>query len=64
MDEDERLRIYQQADQLLMDNAVVLPIYYDRDYRLLQPYVRNLHQNPMEYRNFREVYFDPNPPAS
>jgi peptide/nickel transport system substrate-binding protein len=59
VDEDARFELAQLADQRLIDDAVVMPIYYDRDYRLLQSYVKNLDQNPMEYRNFRSVYFDP-----
>ncbi len=59
IDEDERFNLFLQAEQTLMNDAAVMPIYTDREYRLLQPYVRNLHQNPLEYRNFRAVYFDP-----
>ena len=43
----------------MIDDAVMLPIYYDIDYRLLQPYVRNCPQNAMEFRDFSEMYFIP-----
>jgi ABC-type oligopeptide transport system substrate-binding subunit len=43
----------------MMDDAVIIPIYYYKDYRLLQPKVRNFPQNSMEYRNLRDVYFVP-----
>ena len=58
-DEKTRNELYAKADQIVIDDAVVMPIFHDKDYRLLQPYVRNLPQNSMEYRNFREVYFVP-----
>jgi peptide/nickel transport system substrate-binding protein len=60
-DEKERNKLYALADQIAIDDAVVMPNYYDIDYRLLSPGVRNCPQNAMEYRNFREVYFVPIP---
>ena len=59
VDEKERNMIYAKADQQVIDDAVVLPNYYDIDFRLLQPYVRNCPQNAMEQRDFSEVYFVP-----
>ena len=58
-DEVERNKLYAQADQVAMDDAAILPIYYNIYHRLLQPYVRNFPQNAMEYRTFREVYLVP-----
>lgn len=59
VDETQRNLLYAKADQQVIDDAVVLPIYYDVDYRLLQPNVRNCPQNAMEQRDFSEVYFVP-----
>lgn len=59
VDQEQRNLLYMQADQIVMDDAAVIPIYYDKDYRVVQPDVRNFPQNPMEYRNFRNVYFVP-----
>ncbi|OWY20640.1 ABC transporter substrate-binding protein [Sphingobacteriales bacterium UPWRP_1] len=58
-DETKRNELYLKADQVALDDAAILPLYYDKDQRLLQPYVRNLPQNAMEYRVLREVYFEP-----
>ena len=55
----ERNAFYLKADQQVIDDAVVLPIYYDKDYRLLQPDVRNFPMNAMEQRSFHDVYFVP-----
>lgn len=57
-DEHQRNLLYMAADQQLIDDAAVMPIFYYKDHRLLQPYVRNFPQNAMEYRNLREVYFE------
>jgi oligopeptide transport system substrate-binding protein len=59
VDEHQRNLLYIAADQQLMDDAAIMPLYYYKDHRLLQPYVRNFPQNAMEYRNFRDVYFVP-----
>jgi peptide/nickel transport system substrate-binding protein len=61
VDEQQRNLLYAKADQTVIDDAVVLPIYYDIDFRLLQPNVRNCPQNGIEQRDFSEVYFVPMP---
>ncbi len=64
-DEAARMDLYRQADQIQLDDAAVLPLYYNVYHRLLQPWVRNFPQNAMEYRLFREVWFaDGHPDAS
>lgn len=55
---DERNKIYGQLDQMIVDDAPVLLVYYNMNRRLLQPYVKNFPNNGMEYRLFREVWFD------
>jgi peptide/nickel transport system substrate-binding protein len=57
-DETERNKLYAQLDQMIVDDAPVLLIYYSMNRRLLQPYVQNFPNNGMEYRNFREVWLD------
>lgn len=59
IDEDQRQLLYVKADQIMMDDAAIIPIYYYKDHRLLQPQVKNFPQNSMEYRNLRDVYFVP-----
>jgi oligopeptide transport system substrate-binding protein len=34
--------LLQQAQQILVDDAVILPLYYDVAYTLQKPYVRGL----------------------
>lgn len=59
IDEGARNELYRKADQLIVDDAPTIPIYYYKDRRMLQPNVRNYPQNAMEYRNLRDVYFVP-----
>ncbi len=59
MDPVVRMGLLAQAEQQLMEDAVVIPLYHERSVRLLQPWVRDLPINGMEYRDLREVWFDP-----
>lgn len=49
---------FQKAEQILMNDAAVISLWYDEGYRLLQPYVKNFPNNPMQYRDLSEVYFE------
>lgn len=57
-DEAKRYGMYQQLDQMAMNDAVVMPIYYEEFTRLLPTYVQNFPQNGMEYRDFTEVWIN------
>ncbi len=59
VDDAERNKLYRQADQIATDDAAIIPLFYYKDIRLLQPYVRNYPQNAMEYRDMTEVYLVP-----
>lgn len=58
IDEAKRYELFRQADQIAVDDAATLPIYYDENTRLIQIYVKNFPSNAMEYRDMTEVYFD------
>lgn len=58
VDENKRFELFKQADQVAMDDAAIMPIFYEENTRLLQPSVRNFPANAMEYRDLSEVYFD------
>lgn len=46
------------GNQMLINDAVIMPLYYDELTRLLPKYVRGLTQNSIEYRDFRRVWID------
>ncbi|MEO8589631.1 MAG: ABC transporter substrate-binding protein [Flavobacteriales bacterium] len=58
-DRSARMGLLAQAEKRLMEEAVVAPLYHERAVRLLQPWVRDLPVNGMEYRDLRKVWFDP-----
>ncbi len=55
----EHLRLLAEAEARLMSDACVLPLYHERSIRLVQPWVRDLPINGMEYRDLRAVWYDP-----
>ena len=48
--------IFLKAEQILMQDAPIIVLWYDESYRLLQSYVKNFPNNPMQYRDLSEVY--------
>ena len=55
----KRLQLYAAADQVQVDDAAIMPIYYHENYRLIQQWVKNFDANPLEYRDLTNVYFIP-----
>lgn len=58
-DRKDRIRLLAEAEAQLMRDAVVIPLYHERSIRLLQPWVRDMPINGMEYRDMRAVWLDP-----
>jgi peptide/nickel transport system substrate-binding protein len=50
-----RWKIYQQADQLMIKDAPVVPLWYDMVIRLVQPYVKNFVPNSLNLLELRKV---------
>lgn len=57
-DNTKRMELYCKADQKILDDAVIIPLYYDKTVRLLQLYVKNFPVNSMEVRDLGSVYFE------
>ena len=58
VDNAKRFELFRQADQQSVDEAAIMPIFYDENTRLIQVYVKNFPSNSMEYRDMTKVYFD------
>ena len=50
-----RIKIYQRADQLMIKDAPVVPLWYDMVIRLVKPYVKNLIPNSLNLLELRKV---------
>ncbi|MCU0360541.1 MAG: ABC transporter substrate-binding protein [Bacteroidia bacterium] len=57
LDKAKRFKLMQQAEQILMDEAAFMPLYYDENMRLVQKNVKNFRENPMGYMDMTYVYF-------
>jgi len=58
-DKAKRYNLLSQAEQIVLDEAPFMPIFYDENYSLEQLYVRNFPQNPMNYFDLSVVYLIP-----
>ncbi|MEO5929889.1 MAG: ABC transporter substrate-binding protein, partial [Candidatus Kapaibacterium sp.] len=58
LDDAARYKLYVQAEQVAVDEAPMLFIFHDLDFRLVQPYVRGYTSNPMDRRDFKATWFD------
>ncbi|MDQ3046878.1 MAG: ABC transporter substrate-binding protein [Bacteroidota bacterium] len=47
---------FMKAEQILMNDAPILVLWYDENYRLVKSNVRNLFSNPMRFRDYSQVY--------
>jgi oligopeptide transport system substrate-binding protein len=54
----ERMAIFTQAEQMLMDDLPVLPIYTYTVKHLVHPSVKNLASNIMDQQSYRELYLE------
>jgi oligopeptide transport system substrate-binding protein len=58
---EESNKYFLQAEQLMVNDAPVMVLWYDENYVLLQNYVKNFSQNALRVFNFSEVYLDHTP---
>lgn len=57
-DDSARMQLYAQAEQIAVDEAPMLWIFHDLDFRLVQPWVKGYRSNPMDRRDYTAVWFD------
>ncbi len=54
---EEANQYFSMAESQLMKDAPVIILWYDEGYRLIQSYVKNFPNNPMQYRELGTVFF-------
>jgi len=57
VNDSARMSLYRQAEQVAINDAPLLVIFYDRDYRFVQPYVRDYRNNAMDRRMYKYIWF-------
>ena len=53
---DSSFMYFMKAEQILMDDAPMMILWYDGNYKLTRYGIQNAYTNPMRYRNFSNVY--------
>lgn len=57
IDEEKRMKLFAKAEQVLIDDAAVIPIYHASEIRLVNPQLKNFSINEIEYRDYSVCYF-------
>jgi len=58
-DTERSLALYQQAEQILVEDVACLPLWFGKSYVLTKPYVKGYRQNPMGFAMLNGVSVDP-----
>lgn len=59
MDQEERMKMYQRADRILVEEAPILPLTYGRFHMLLKPWVRRYPTSPQKDWFWKDVIIEP-----
>jgi oligopeptide transport system substrate-binding protein len=54
-DSEKSLELYRQAEQMLVDDAACLPLWFGMNYILVKPYVKGYELNPMGFAWLNKV---------
>ena len=52
---ETRYRLYQEAEQIIVNEAPWVPLYHGKSYRLVKPYVKGYTPSPMSIPNYRYI---------
>jgi ABC-type transport system substrate-binding protein len=58
LDPERRLEMYRQADRLLTEDAVLMPVTYIRHHLLVKPWVKNFRPGLLHYFFFKDVILE------
>jgi ABC-type oligopeptide transport system substrate-binding subunit len=59
MDHQKRLALYQQADKILIDEAIIMPLRYHPSHYFVKPWVRHFPLSPLKDFYWKDVIIDP-----
>ena len=54
-DEETRINMYRQAEQIIVDDAAVLPMFFSSNYLLVKPYVSDFNLSPIGFMALNKV---------
>ena len=58
-DQGERMKLYGQADRILIEEAPIMPFTYGRSGYLLKPWVRRFPTSPMKVWFWKDIIIEP-----
>jgi ABC-type transport system substrate-binding protein len=59
MDQGKRMRMYQQADRILVEEAPILPLFYSRVRLLVKPWVKRFPVSPLKWWFWKDTIIEP-----
>ena len=58
MDQGQRFELFQRAEEILMTEVPIIPIYYYRNKALVHSAVKNWKPNPLDRHPYKFVYLE------
>ncbi len=55
IDHGKSIKLYQQAEQILVHDTACIPLWFGKNYTLVKPYVKGYRPNPLGFVLFNEV---------
>jgi ABC-type oligopeptide transport system substrate-binding subunit len=59
MDQQERIRLYREADRILVQEAAIMPVFYMRRHNLVKPWVRKYPVSAITSSAWQDVVLEP-----
>ncbi len=53
---EEAMENFFKAEQIMIEDAPILVMWYDESYRIVRSYIKNFPSNPIQYRDYSAVY--------
>ena len=58
MDQAERMRMYREADRILVQDSAIVPLWYGRFHMLVKPWVKNVLTSPMKWWSWKDIILE------
>ena len=58
LDNKKSLKMYLEAEKLLLSEQPIIPLYYGTYNNMVNPKLKGWHQSPLGYLSFKEAYFE------
>jgi oligopeptide transport system substrate-binding protein len=59
MDQEGRMVLYRQAQEILVEEAPIIPLFYARLTLLIKPWVRRFPTSPLKWSHWKDVVIEP-----